>query len=439
MRKGFIFNHNKCVNCNACRAACILENGWTIHPRNIFTYNPEAEKLLPLINLSLACNHCESAACMNGCPSAAYRRDQFTGAIILDETKCIGCKYCQWNCPYDAPRYDSLNKTITKCHLCYSGLMEGRQPACSTACPTGALSFGQLTHQDFENIYSWFPDKKLNPAIEFTANFNTGHLNIIPESSYGMQDPKADREEKSISSEFSLIIFTYLATLSVSSVISSVVKGVFPERITFIICLLLTALVSFFHLGRKLRSWRAVTNLRYSPLSREITVFILYSFISVLMVLLSSPALLAASGITGLILLLIIDSVYIYADKRRPAILQSGQTFLSALLIASFISGIILPFVFIATTKLILSVYSLSGRKSKSIYFGIRFMRMVFLIIPGVSLILNNSDNDLITVLILLLGELFDRILFYIDFNPVNINNLVTLQLKNKRNEKERG
>ena len=34
MRKGFIFNHNRCVGCNACNAACILENGWDVHPRN---------------------------------------------------------------------------------------------------------------------------------------------------------------------------------------------------------------------------------------------------------------------------------------------------------------------------------------------------------------------------------------------------------------------
>src|ERR1035437_5245013 len=172
MRKGFIFNHNKCVNCNACSAACILENGCTVPPRNIFTYNSQAEGLIPLINLSLACNHGESAVCMNGCPTSAYSRETVTGAIILDELKCIGCRYCQWNCPYDAPRFDSQNKTVAKCHLCYSELIENRQPACSSACPTGALKFGQLTEPDSDKVFSWFPDKKLNPAIEFTANQN---------------------------------------------------------------------------------------------------------------------------------------------------------------------------------------------------------------------------------------------------------------------------
>jgi Fe-S-cluster-containing dehydrogenase component len=152
MRKGFIFNHNKCVSCNSCSAACILENGWKVHPRNIFTYNSNAEYLLPLIHLSLACSHCESAICMEGCPASAYSREDITGAIILDETKCIGCRYCQWTCPYDAPKFDAESKTIAKCNLCYSGLIEGRQPACSSACPTGALRFEPLTEQNPENI-----------------------------------------------------------------------------------------------------------------------------------------------------------------------------------------------------------------------------------------------------------------------------------------------
>ena len=137
-----------------------LRNGWTVHPRNLFTYNSEAENLLPVINLSLACNHCQSAVCMEGCPSSVFSRDSDTGAILFDEKKCIGCRYCQWNCPYDAPKFDYLKKTIAKCNLCNSGLIAGRQPACSTACPTGALRFDQLTNIDQEDAYSWFPDKK---------------------------------------------------------------------------------------------------------------------------------------------------------------------------------------------------------------------------------------------------------------------------------------
>ena len=439
MRKGFIFNYNKCVGCNACSAACILENGWNVRPRNIFTYNSQTDLLLPVIHLSLACNHCESAVCMEGCPSAAYSRESETGAIVLDEKKCIGCKYCQWNCPYDAPKFNSESGIIGKCNLCYSGLIDGRQPACSSACPTGSLSFGPLTEQYPENIYSWFPDKNLNPSIEFRGRNNIAPLRIIPETRFEKNFQKPVSEEKNISSDLSLIIFSFLAMLSVAELITSLIKGVYPARMIFFPVLFMAGLISFLHLGRKLRSWRSILNIKNSPLSREIASLILYSFVSSLAVLIHTPVLLVASCITGLIFLLLIDNVYIYAFRSRTVILHSGQTFISALLIISFFSEIILPFVFIALIKIIFSLYSLSDKKLNSNNFGIRFLRLAFLIIPGISLISRISYSDILIPSMFLTGELLDRILFYIDFNPLNINRLINEQLNIERDEKERG
>jgi hypothetical protein len=71
--------------------------------------------------------------------------------------------------------------------------------------------------------------------------------------------------------------------------------------------------------------------------------------------------------------------------------------------------------------------------------FEIRFLRIAFLIITGISLISHNSYPDLVTISIFLTGELFDRIIFYIDFNPLNINALINSQLNIDRDEKERG
>jgi formate dehydrogenase iron-sulfur subunit len=48
------------------------------------------------------------------------------------------------SCPYGIPRYD-WDKTvpyIRKCILCYPRLKEGKQPACTEICPTGATIFG---------------------------------------------------------------------------------------------------------------------------------------------------------------------------------------------------------------------------------------------------------------------------------------------------------
>jgi Fe-S-cluster-containing dehydrogenase component len=83
--------------------------------------------------------------------------------------------------PYDAPKFDSENKIINKCNLCYSGLTEGRQPACSSSCPTGALEFGVLSEPKSDQYFPWFPEKMLNPALVFTARRNENSLKIIPD------------------------------------------------------------------------------------------------------------------------------------------------------------------------------------------------------------------------------------------------------------------
>lgn len=439
MRKGFIFSHNKCVNCGACSAACILENGWSIHPRVIFTYNSDTIPSLPLTNLSLACNHCETPVCLNGCPTASYYREPLTGAVIIDEKKCIGCKYCQWNCPYDAPKFDTENRIIGKCNLCYSGLIEGRLPACTTACPSGALEYGELSEPILENIPSWFPDKNLNPAIELTDNQNFVPLRIIPENVFEPEVPKLSAKEKGMAGEWSLFAFSFLTTLSVATIISSFINGIFPEKILFVSIIILAGIISLFHLGKRLRAWRAISNLRRSPLSREIALFIIYSVVSFIAVFFQLPGFLIVSSIVGLVLLIVIDSVYIYADKRKSVIMHSGQTFLSALLIVSFFTGIVLPFIFIALIKLAASAYSLSFNKINNINFVIRFLRIALLLVTGVSLVSEISYPDPVISSIFLIGELIDRIIFYIDFSPVNINTEIIKQINIERNEKKRG
>jgi Fe-S-cluster-containing dehydrogenase component/DMSO reductase anchor subunit len=439
MRKGFIFNHNKCVSCNACSAACILENEWNVYPRNIFTFNSDVDLLTPVINLSLACNHCESAVCMEGCPASAFSRESVTGAIIINEKKCIGCRYCQWNCPYDAPKFDIDKKVVSKCNLCFSGILEGRQPACTYACPTGALNFGEITDSGSKYIYSWFPDKNLNPAIEFTASGYSNTLKTVPENIFAQNEPQRAVNKKNILNEPSLLLFSFLATISVSTTIYSFVEGVFPGKMIFIPFLILTGLVSFFHLGKVTRSWRSLTNLRTSPLSREIAAFIIYSFTGLTAVLFHIPVLLIAASLAGLIFLVMIDGVYVFSNNNRSIIQHSGQTFITGLLMISFFSGLIFPFIFIALIKLWLSVHCLRERKINSNLFGIRYLRIVFLIISGASIISHISFPGTVIVFVFLLGELIDRVLFYFDFNPLNINTLITEQQNIERDEKKGG
>jgi DMSO reductase anchor subunit/ferredoxin len=371
---------------------------------------------------------------MDGCPSSAYSRDPLSGAVLLDRVKCIGCKYCQWNCPYDAPKYDSISKTIAKCNLCNTSPVAGGSPACASACPTGALSFGPLSETASDIPYPWFPDTKLKPAIEFTST-QLSTLQIILEIE--RRQSKQEVYPKNISNEISLVIFSFLSVLSVATLITAFIQGTFSGNIISVVVLLLAGIVSLFHLGQKKRSWRAMTNLKKSPLSREIAAFIVYFTLSVATVVFRLPLLLVVSSVAGLIFLIMIDSVYIYSDKRKSIVMHSGQTFISALLIGSFLSGLTFPFIFLAAIKLISAGNNLFSKQDDN-YFIIRFLRLAFLILPAIAMISNNSHLESLTIFIFLTGELFDRILFYADFKPLNINILIREHRNAEKNEKER-
>ncbi|HKK41802.1 MAG TPA: DmsC/YnfH family molybdoenzyme membrane anchor subunit [Bacteroidales bacterium] len=425
MDYGFIFDHNRCVDCKACSAACILENGWQNSMRSVFIFNAARLPELPVVNLSMACNHCGKAICLDGCPSGAIYRHDLTGAVVVDETKCLGCKYCQWNCPYDAPEFDNGKRTISKCHLCYNGFAEGRAPACASACPTGALSFGKISDKAKRKIFSWFPDKKLEPSLRFTGKDYGNRPSVVPGELFHSQMKPAAQRDRHLKGIWVLVLFSFIVTLSVSYVITSLFEGTFPDQWIFFPAIVVAGLISLLHLGHPERAWKAPLNIKTSPLSREITAFIIYAILSFIAVLLRIPAVLLAASAAGLILLILIDAVYYFSDRSRRIILHGGQTFLSALLMVSFLTRNVLPFTFIALLKLSASFYNMASLKNTGAYFGLRFMRFAILLITGVILVSGRFVISEVVIISFFTGELIDRILYYVDFNPVNINDMI--------------
>lgn len=425
MQKGFIFNANLCVACNACRAACILENGWSASPREIYTLNSETDPDYPVVNLSMACNHCGKPVCLTGCPAGAYSKDPATSAIIHDEKKCIGCNYCIWNCPYSAPKQVNGKGVIEKCNLCLNRITEGLSPACSDGCPTGALAFGDINPATGESVPGWIPDKKLDPRIEIRRKI-FDKPEIIPAGHYNVKMKKNIQQEKSICGEWSLILFSFVSTISLSIFFSSLIKGIFPDPLLVTLLLTAAAVLSLFHLGRPFRSWRSVTNMKSSPLSREILTFIIFTVLAVAAAFFQSPGLLAASVISGLILLIIIDSVYLFTSFSGRLFLHSGQTFLTGLLLTSAFAGLLLPLFFISAIKLISGTANLMKDNKESKFLTIRFIRLALLSISVTALLTGVTDFNFVITGILITGELIDRITYYYDFNPVNINTLIS-------------
>jgi Fe-S-cluster-containing dehydrogenase component len=114
--------------------------------------NLAAEALQPAMTLHFprSCLHCEEPACVTVCPTGASYKRAEDGIVLVDESKCIGCKLCSWACPYGAREYSAVEGVMKKCTLCIDRIYNEnlpeaeRQPACVQACPTRARHFGDL-------------------------------------------------------------------------------------------------------------------------------------------------------------------------------------------------------------------------------------------------------------------------------------------------------
>jgi formate dehydrogenase iron-sulfur subunit len=99
---------------------------------------------------SNVCKHCTHAGCLDVCPTGALFRTEF-GTVVVQDDICNGCGYCVPACPFGVIDRRVGEKGVTKnagiaqkCTLCYDRLGDGLQPACSTACPTTSIQFGDL-------------------------------------------------------------------------------------------------------------------------------------------------------------------------------------------------------------------------------------------------------------------------------------------------------
>ncbi len=223
---GMVIDLNTCTGCNACVVACTSENNvqvvgkdevsrgrhmyWLRNDRYFVSHegnedNPE------MMTQPVMCQHCENAPCESVCPVAATVHSP-DGTNQMVYNRCIGTRYCSNNCPYKVRRFNYFNWTKTlptevqmaqnpnvtvrsrgvmeKCSWCIHRVRdaqsqadnEGRdlkpneiETACQQACPTDAITFGDLNNADSDLV-----QKKKNPRrYELLA-----YLNVKPRLSY---------------------------------------------------------------------------------------------------------------------------------------------------------------------------------------------------------------------------------------------------------------
>lgn len=98
-----------------------------------------------------SCQHCDHAPCVDVCPTGASFRDAASGIVDVNPDLCVGCQYCIAACPYRVRFIHPVTKTADKCDFCRkTNLQAGKLPACVEACPTKALTFGNLDDPNSE-------------------------------------------------------------------------------------------------------------------------------------------------------------------------------------------------------------------------------------------------------------------------------------------------
>jgi anaerobic dimethyl sulfoxide reductase subunit B len=345
----FYFDSSACSGCKACQAACKDKNnlpvgllwrrvyevtggGWTrsgaAWMSDVFAYN-----------LSLSCNHCEKPICVEVCPTQAMQRCA-DGIVWVDQSKCVGCQYCSWACPYVAPQYDRVHGFMTKCDFCVDNLEGGLPPACVAACPLRVLEFGEK--QTLEAKYSSpssvrsLPDESLTqPALIVKP-----HQAAQREGTLGnAEEVRAPR-----TSERSLVVFTILAQMAVGAVwfmsLLQTFNRVALGAITIV--MLVGMLASFLHLGTPLKAWRAIRNVRSSWLSREVLFAALFAV--------SLIGLTITAGAGGWLVdvigfALIVGMVQVYRLRTVPAWNRwttAAAFFSTTLLLGSVLCGVLI-------------------------------------------------------------------------------------------------
>ncbi len=150
--KAILTDVTRCIGCEECVVACKEENehGEDRPFRWLAGDGLSANKFTAVVRskgeyVRKQCRHCIEPACASACPVGALHHTP-DGPVVYDEHKCLGCRYCMMACPFGIPRYEweSAVPYVRKCTMCYeTRVSQGRQPACTEACPEEATIFGE--------------------------------------------------------------------------------------------------------------------------------------------------------------------------------------------------------------------------------------------------------------------------------------------------------
>ena len=133
----------RCTGCRTCEAVCSLKNTGRVQPSRSRIKIVRYEKLGEYHNyIPMVCQQCTTPLCMEACPTNAISRNEETGAMVVDEDACVGCRVCGMACPIGGVSIDPVTNIAIKCDLC-----DG-DPECVKYCDIEAISYVPLDKLD---------------------------------------------------------------------------------------------------------------------------------------------------------------------------------------------------------------------------------------------------------------------------------------------------
>jgi MoCo/4Fe-4S cofactor protein with predicted Tat translocation signal len=250
IRWAMAIDMNKCTGCGACVISCHAENNVPVvgkseilnrremHWMRIDRYYSGDENNPDVAFQPMLCQHCDNAPCETVCPVLATIHSH-EGLNQMTYNRCVGTRYCANNCPYKVRRFNWFNyatdddfKTVNpamsqlgslvlnpdvtvrfrgvmeKCSFCVQRLQEGKlkakiraggdafakpedgeiKTACQTACPTGAIVFGDLNDPNSEvaklfrreRSYHVIEEVKTLPSISYQTLVRNRTADEVP-------------------------------------------------------------------------------------------------------------------------------------------------------------------------------------------------------------------------------------------------------------------